>query len=358
MPSLFDPLSLGSVQLPNRIVMAPLTRLRAAAPVHVPNQFMAQYYVQRASAGLIITEGVPVSPQAIGYPNVPGIWTKEQVAGWRRISDAVHTAGGRMFMQLWHVGRISDPQYLGGDLPVAPSAIAAPDHVFLLSPKRPFVVPRALAVEEIPGIIESFRFAAQNAKLAGFDGVTLHGGNGYLLDQFLQDGTNHRTDGYGGSVQRRARLMLEVTDAVADVWGADRVGMHLAPRAPNHGVSDSHPETTFGYVASELGKRGLAFLFIRETRGPGALLEKLKREFGGAIIANDGFDFTAGAEAVKQGLADAVAFGKDYIANPDLVHRFKIGAPLNPVVAETIYDLPASGARGYTDYPSLGVSSL
>jgi 2,4-dienoyl-CoA reductase-like NADH-dependent reductase (Old Yellow Enzyme family) len=353
MPSLFDPLSLGSVQLPNRIVMAPLTRLRAAEPTHVPNQLMARYYVQRASAGLIITEGVPVSPQAVGYPNVPGVWSKEQVAGWRRITDAVHAAGGRMFMQLWHVGRISDPHYLGGDLPVAPSAIAAPDHVFLLYPHRPFVVPRALSVEEIAGIIETFRSAAQNAKVAGFDGVTLHGGNGYLLDQFLQDGTNQRTDGYGGSVQRRARLMLEVTDAVVDVWGADRVGMHLAPRAPSHGVSDSDPQTTFSYVASELRKRGLAFLFVRETRGPGALLQRLKHEFGGAIIANDGFDFAAGTQVVRQGLADAVAFGKDFIANPDLVRRLQIGAALNSLVAETIYDLPASGARGYTDYPPL-----
>jgi 2,4-dienoyl-CoA reductase-like NADH-dependent reductase (Old Yellow Enzyme family) len=350
---LFAPLSLGSVQLPNRIVMAPLTRLRAAAPTHVPTRLMAEYYAQRASAGLIITEGVPVSPQAIGYPNVSGIWTKEQVAGWRQVTDAVHAAGGRMFLQLWHVGRISDPHYLGGELPVAPSAVAAPDHVFLLHPQRPFVVPRELSTVEIPGIIEQFRFAAQNAQAAGFDGVTLHGGNGYLLDQFLQDGTNRRSDGYGGSVQRRARLMLEATDAVVDVWGADRVGMHLAPRSPNHGVSDSDPETTFSYVASELGKRGLAFLFIRETQGPGALLELLKHEFGGAIIANDGFDFAAGTRVVAQGLADAVAFGKDFIANPDLVRRLRISAPLNSLVAETIYDLPASGARGYTDYPPL-----
>ena len=353
MPTLFDPLLLGSLELPNRIVMAPLTRLRAGAPVHVPNRLMAEHYAQRASAGLIITEGVPVSPQGVGYPNVPGIWNPEQVTGWRLVTDAVHAAGGRMYMQLWHVGRISDPDHLGGEAPVAPSPIPAPGHVSLMRPQRPFVVPRTLALDEIPGVIEAFRAGAQNAKAAGFDGVTLHGANGYLLDQFLQDGTNHRTDGYGGSVEGRARLMLEVTDAVVDVWGADRVGMHLAPRSPSHGVSDSDPQTTFGHVATELGKRGLGFLFIRETRGPGALLAHLKQAFGGAVIANDGFDFASATEAVEQGLADAVAFGKDYISNPDLVRRLKLGAPLNALVPETIYDLPASGARGYTDYPAL-----
>jgi 2,4-dienoyl-CoA reductase-like NADH-dependent reductase (Old Yellow Enzyme family) len=350
MHTLFDPLQLGSVHLSNRIVMAPLTRLRAGQPLHVPNRLMAEYYAQRAEAGLIITEGVPVSPQAVGYPNVPGLWTAEQVAGWRLVTDAVHAAGGRMFTQLWHVGRISDPEHLRGEAPVAPSPIAAPGHVSLLRPHRPYAVPRSLELDEIPGVIKAFRSAAQNAKAAGFDGVTLHGANGYLLDQFLQDGTNHRTDAYGGSLERRARLMLEVTDAVVSVWGADRVGMHLAPRSPSHGVSDSHPELTFPYVAAELGKRKLAFLFIRETRGPGALLGKLKRAFGGAVIANDGFDFAAATEAVAQGMADAVAFGKDYISNPDLVRRLRIGAPLNPLVSETIY---ASDARGYTDYPAL-----
>jgi 2,4-dienoyl-CoA reductase-like NADH-dependent reductase (Old Yellow Enzyme family) len=314
---------------------------------------MAEYYAQRASAGLIISEGVPVSPEAIGYPNVPGIWTAEQVAGWRLVTDAVHAAGGHIFMQLWHVGRISDPQHLGGAAPVAPSPLAAPGSVSMLRPQRPYVVPRALERGEIPGIVEAFRSAARAARAAGFDGVTLHGANGYLLDQFLQDGTNHRTDDYGGSVAGRAKLMLEVTDAVIDVWGPDRVGMHLAPRSPSHGVSDSDPRGTFTYVATELGRRGLGFLFVRETRGPGALLGELKRAFGGIVIANDGFDARAAGEAITQGTADAVAFGKDYISNPDLVHRLRTGAPLNPLVAETIYDLPASGARGYTDYPAL-----
>jgi 2,4-dienoyl-CoA reductase-like NADH-dependent reductase (Old Yellow Enzyme family) len=353
MPTLFDPITLGDVDLVNRIVMAPLTRLRAATPAGVPNRLMAEYYAQRASAGLIITEGVPVSPHAVGYPNVPGLWGREHVAGWRQITDAVHQAGGRIFAQLWHVGRISDPHYLAGELPVAPSAMAAPGQVSMIRPHRPFVVPRALSIAELPGIVESFRVAAQNAKESGFDGVTIHGANGYLLDQFLQDGTNQRTDVYGGSVQGRARLMLEVADAVTSVWGAGRVGMHLAPRSPSHGVSDSDPAATFGYVATELGKRGLAFLFIRETRGPGALLTDLKRAFGAAIIANDGFDLEAANEVLQQGTADAVAFGKTYIANPDLVRRLKIGAPLNAVVSETIYDMPVSGAQGYTDYPVL-----
>jgi 2,4-dienoyl-CoA reductase-like NADH-dependent reductase (Old Yellow Enzyme family) len=353
MPTLFDPLTLGDLHLPNRVVMAPLTRLRAVSPVGVPNDLMAQYYVQRATAGLIISEGVPVTPQAVGYPNVPGLWDDEHVAGWRRITDAVHEAGGRIFAQLWHVGRISDPQYLAGELPVAPSAIAAPGNVSMVRPHRPFTVPRALATSDVAPIVESFRLAAENAKDAGFDGVTIHGANGYLLDQFLQDGTNQRTDDYGGSVRNRARLMLEVADAAASVWGPGRVGMHLAPRSPSHGVSDSDPATTFGHVAAELGKRGLAFLFIRETRGPGALLDTLKEAFGGAVIANDGYDLDAANEVLRQGRADAVAFGRQYIANPDLVRRLKKGASLNDLVPETIYDLPVPGARGYTDYPAL-----
>jgi 2,4-dienoyl-CoA reductase-like NADH-dependent reductase (Old Yellow Enzyme family) len=355
MPTLFDPVTLGDIRLPNRVVMAPLTRLRAVSPANVPNRLMAQYYVQRATAGLIISEGVPVALQAVGYPNVPGLWSDEHVAGWRLVTDAVHEAGGRMFAQLWHVGRISDPQYQAGGKPVAPSEIAAPGHVSLIAPRRPFVVPRALSLDELPGIVESFRRAAGKAKDAGFDGVTLHGANGYLLDQFLQDGTNRRTDAYGGSVRNRARLMLEVTDAVTSVWGPGRVGMHLAPRSPSHGVSDSDPAATFGHVATELGRRGLAFLFVRETRGPGALLPALKAAFGGAVIANDGYDLDAAHDVLRQGHADAVGFGKHYISNPDLVRRLKQGASLNAVVPETIYDLPVPGARGYTDYPALAI---
>jgi 2,4-dienoyl-CoA reductase-like NADH-dependent reductase (Old Yellow Enzyme family) len=331
--------------------MAPLTRLRA--PGAVPNRLMAHYYAQRASAGLIISEGVPVSQDAVGYPNVPGIWTAEQVDGWRRITSAVHEAGGRIFAQLWHVGRISDPEHLQGRLPVSPSPIAAKGSVALLRPKRAYVEPRALESAEIRIVVESFRAAAQYAKDAGFDGVTIHGANGYLLDQFLQDGTNERTDEYGGNVENRGRLMLEVADAAASVWDPRRVGMHLAPRSPSHSVSDSNPAKTFTYVAKELGRRQVGFLFIRETRGPGALLPSLKREFGGICIANDGYDMDSAALALQNGEADAVSFGRAYIANPDLVNRLRHRAPLNEVDAGTIYDLVESGARGYTDYPTL-----
>jgi 2,4-dienoyl-CoA reductase-like NADH-dependent reductase (Old Yellow Enzyme family) len=356
MQTLFDPLRIGDLHLPNRIIMAPLTRLRAPGPGAVPNRLMAEYYAQRASAGLIISEGVPVSQDAVGYPNVPGLWTAEQVHGWRLVTDAVHKAGGRIFTQLWHVGRISDPEHLQGRLPVAPSPIAAAGNVSMLRPKRPYVVPRPLTRAEIGAVADAFGRAARNAKDAGFDGVTIHGANGYLLDQFLQDGTNKRSDEYGGSIENRARLMLWVADAVAKVWGPQRVGMHLAPRSPSHSVSDSDPAQTFGYVARELGRRRLGFLFIRETRGPGALLPMLKREFGGVVIANDGYDFEAASAALARGEADAVSFGRSYIANPDLVERLRRRAALNEVDSETIYDLVEAGARGYTDYPTLDMA--
>lgn len=351
MTTLFDPLPLGGLQLPNRVVMAPLTRLRA--PDGVPNAMMAEYYVQRASAGLIITEGTPVCEDGVGYQHVPGIWSEAQTAGWRGVTDAVHRAGGRIMAQLWHVGRISHPLLLQGRQPVAPSAIAAQGHVSLLRPQQSYVEPRALALEEIPGIIEAFRQAARNAKAAGFDGVTLHGANGYLLDQFLQDGSNVRTDRYGGSVENRARLMLEVADAVTEEWDPKRVGLHLAPRSPSHSISESDPKRTFGYVAKAMGERGLGFLFIRETAGPGALLAELKRAFGGVVIANEGFDGVSAADLLARGDADAVAFGKAYIANPDLVERLRRGAELNALDTATIYDMEHSSARGYTDYPAL-----
>jgi 2,4-dienoyl-CoA reductase-like NADH-dependent reductase (Old Yellow Enzyme family) len=314
---------------------------------------MAQYYAQRASAGLIISEGVPVALQAVGYPQVPGIWTREQVEGWRLVTDAVHSAGGRIFTQLWHVGRISDPEHLQGHLPVAPSPIAPSGTVSFMRPKRPYVVPRQLVREELAGIVEAFAEAARNALAAGFDGVTLHGANGYLLDQFLQDGSNRRTDTYGGPVENRARLMLEVTDAVTAVWGPQRVGMHLAPRSPSHSVSDSDPAHTFGYVARELGSRHLGFLFVRETPGHGALLGQLKHEFGGVTIANDGFDAESAQSVLATGNADAVAFGRAYIANPDLVARLREGAGWNTANPDTIYGPVEPGPRGYIDYPTL-----
>jgi 2,4-dienoyl-CoA reductase-like NADH-dependent reductase (Old Yellow Enzyme family) len=349
MTTLFDPIKVGDLQLPNRIIMAPLTRCRASEG-RVPNELMAEYYVQRASAGLILTEATSVTPMGVGYPDTPGIWSDEQVAGWRKITAAVHNAGGRIILQLWHVGRISDPHYLDGQLPVAPSAIAAEGHVSLMRPKKAYVTPRALETNEIAGIVEAYRLGAENAKKAGFDGVEIHGANGYLLDQFLQDSTNKRTDNYGGSIENRARLMLEVTDAVISVWGAGRVGMHLAPRADAHTMGDSHRADTFGYVAQQLGKRGIAFICAREAQGDDSLGPQLKQQFGGVYIANEKFDKASANAALAAGTADAVAFGVPYIANPDLVQRFAKDAPLNTPKPELFY---ASGAEGYTDYPAL-----
>jgi len=349
MPSLFDPLTMGELALPNRIVMAPLTRCRASAG-RVPNKMMAEYYVQRASAGIIFSEATSVTPMGVGYPDTPGIWSKEQVEGWKQVTRAVHDAGGRMLLQLWHVGRISHPIYLDGAQPVAPSAIAAQGHVSLLRPKEPFPEPRALALAEIPGIIESYRKGAQNALEAGFDAVELHGANGYLLDQFLQDGTNKRTDAYGGPIENRARLMLEVTDAVISVWGAGRVGMHLAPRGDAHSMGDSDRLATFSYVARELGKRKIAFLCAREHAGEGRIGPQLKKAFGGVYIANEAFTLETAERALAAGEADAVAFGKSFIANPDLPERFRRHAPLNTPQPETFY---GKGPQGYTDYPFL-----
>lgn len=349
MPTPFDPVRIGAWDLPNRFVMAPLTRCRASAG-RVPNALMRDYYTQRASAGLIITEATSVSPMGVGYPDTPGIWSAEQIEGWRQVTESVHAAGGRILLQLWHVGRISDPSYLDGKLPVAPSPIAASGHVSLLRPKRPFVTPRALERDEIPGIIAAYRTGAENAKAAGFDGVEIHGANGYLLDQFLQDSTNQRTDDYGGSLENRARLMLEVTDACVSVWGADRVGMHLAPRCDAHGMGDSDPATTFGHVARELGRRKIAFLCTRESLGADRLSPGLKTLFGGALIANEGFTLETASLEIAEGRADAVAFGQLFIANPDLPQRFATGAPLNAPNPATFY---ASGPEGYTDYSIL-----
>ncbi|MDA5193153.1 alkene reductase [Govanella unica] len=349
MPGLFTPLTLGDLDLPNRIIMSPLTRTRAVGEGNVPNDLMVEYYRQRASAGLIISEGVPVSPQGIGYANVPGIWSDAQVAGWKKVTKAVHNAGGRIFMQIWHVGRVSDPSFLNGELPVGPSALAAPGHVALLRPKTDHVTPRALDRSEIPGIVEDFRKGAENAKRAGFDGVEIHGANGYLLDQFLQTSSNQRTDDYGGSLENRARLMLEVTDAAISVWGPGRVGMHLAPRGDVHGMGDNDLEATFTYVARELGKRRIAFLLSREKIGPDSLGPKLKTAFGGVYVANEGLTKESAEQVLNEGWADAVAFGKDFIANPDLPQRLALDAPLNPVVFATMY---GATAEGYTDYPA------
>ncbi len=350
MSDIFDPIVIGDLKLPNRIFMAPLTRCHADNPGRVPTKLMAEYYTQRASAGLIFSEATSVTPMGVGYPNTPGIWSEEQVEGWKIITKAVHDAGGKILLQLWHVGRISHPDYLNGQLPVAPSAIAAKGHVSLLRPEQPYPVPRALELKEIPQIIEEYRIGAENAMEAGFDAVEIHGANGYLLDQFLQDGSNKRTDDYGGSIENRARLMLEVTDKVISVWGAGRVGMHLAPRGDAQSMGDSNPEATFGYVARELGKRKIAFICSREHLGESRLGPKLKKEFGGIYIANEGFTKETANEVISNGEADAVAFGKLFIANPDLVQRFKLNTELNAPNPSTFY---AKGEEGYTDYPFL-----
>ncbi|WP_337841284.1 alkene reductase [Rheinheimera sp.] len=349
MTTLFDPLQLGDLTLKNRIVMAPLTRCRASAG-RVPNALMAEYYAQRSSAGLILTEATSVTPMGVGYPDTPGIWSAEQTQGWKQVTDAVHANHSLIFLQLWHVGRISDPLYLNGELPVAPSAIQPAGHVSLVRPIKDFVTPRALTLDEIQQVVADFKQGAVNAKAAGFDGVHVHAANGYLLDQFLQDSTNKRDDQYGGSIENRARLLLEVVDACIDVWGKDRVAVHLAPRMDAHDMADSTPADTFGYVAQQLGKRGIAFLSTREHAAGDSLTPALKQAFGGAVIANEGFSKETANQWIAAGKADAIAFGVPFIANPDLPKRLELDAPLNPPRKELFY---AKGAEGYTDYPTL-----
>jgi 2,4-dienoyl-CoA reductase-like NADH-dependent reductase (Old Yellow Enzyme family) len=350
MSKLLEPLAVGDLELPNRIVMAPLTRNRATVPGRVPNGLMREYYAQRASAGMILTEATSVEPMGVGYPSTPGIWSQDQVEGWKAITRAVHEKGGRILLQLWHVGRISHSSYHDGALPVAPSAIAPAGHVSLLRPQTPYETPRAIETGEIAGIVEAFRKGAENAKAAGFDGVEIHGANGYLLDQFLQDGSNTRTDAYGGPVENRARLHLEVTDVVVSVWGHGRVGMHLAPRGDAHSMGDSDPLGTFGYLARELGRRRIAFICAREKLGDDRIGPQLKAAFGGVLIANEGFDKAAAEAVLAAGEADAVAFGKAFIANPDLVRRIALNAPLNAWNSATFY---SAGPEGYTDYPAV-----
>ena len=347
--TLFDPLKVGDLVLPNRILMAPLTRSRAGES-RVPNDLMVKYYEQRASAGLIVTEATVVTPQGIGYADTPGIWSEEQVTAWQKVTSAVHRAGGRIFSQLWHVGRISHPLFLNGQAPVAPSPIAPKGSVSLVQPKTPYVVPRALDRGEIPGVIDAFYRGAQNAQKAGFDGVELHGANGYLIDQFLQDRTNHRTDDYGGALENRARLLLEVVDQLIAVWGAGRVGVHLAPRGDAHDIGDSNPLATFSHVARELGRRKVAFICAREHSGDDRIGPQLKAAFGGVFVANEGFTQESAEKIVAAGEADAVAFGKLFISNPDLPRRFALRAPLNEWKSDLFY---RGGADGYVDYPGL-----
>lgn len=329
--------------------MAPLTRCRAGVN-RVPTPLMVEYYTQRASAGLIISEATSISPMAVGYPDTPGIWSQEQIEGWQSVTNSVHQAGGKIVLQLWHVGRLSDPSFLNGAKPVSASAIAADGHPSHVRPIKPYDVPHALNIDEIQQIILDYRQAAINAKHAGFDGVEIHGANGYLLDQFLQDNSNLRTDCYGGSLENRARLLLEVTKTVCEVWGADRVGVHLAPRCDAQSMGDSNPLATFSYVARELAKLNLAFIFSRALIGEDNLAAKLKQEFGGNYIINQNLSQADANLAIQQGYADAAAWGQLFIANPDLVTRFLNNTKLNQANPETFY---TGGSKGYTDYPAL-----
>ncbi len=351
MSILAKPLKAGSLELSNRMIMAPLTRARAGES-RVPNELMAEYYSQRASAGLILTEATIMDPMGAGYAGTPGIYNEAQVEGWKKITKAVHAKGGKIVLQIWHVGRISDPMFLNGELPVAPSAIQPAGHVSLVRPEKNYVTPRALETHEVDLIIEGFRKGAENAKRAGFDGIELHAANGYLIDQFLQDKTNRRTDKYGGPIENRARLLLDITDALIKVWGAGYVGVHLAPRMDAHDMGDSDPKATFGYVARELGKRKIAFIFTREAQGDDALYPYLKKEFGGVLIANQKVTKEEAEKIIERGDADAVAWGVNFITNPDLPKRFLENLPLNqPQEMATFY---GGGKEGYTDYPFHG----
>jgi N-ethylmaleimide reductase len=359
LPRLFQPVRIGDLELANRVVMAPLTRCRAdETNGDVPGSAMnIEYYRQRSTAGLIISEGTQVSPVGKGYPATPGIYSAAQVVGWRRITDAVHAAGSRIVAQLWHVGRVSHPLLIGGAAPVAPSAIAAEVTAMTREGRLPAPVPHALTPTEIVEVIDQFRRGAANALAAGFDGVEIHGANGYLVDQFLRDGANRRTDFYGGSVENRCRFALEVVDAVRAEVGNGRTGIRLSPVSPANGLTDSDPQRVFGHLVSELDARGIAFIHFIEgaTGGPRNLtgfdFAAARTTFRGAYIANNGYDRDLAIDAVDAGRADAVAFGKAFIANPDLVERLRRGGPCNEPDRTTFY---TPGEKGYTDYPSLG----
>jgi N-ethylmaleimide reductase len=365
MTTLFDPLQIGEITIPNRIVMAPLTRMRSKQPGNIPHQINAEYYKQRATAGLIISEATQVSQQGQGYPGTPGIHSDEQIAGWKLVTDAVHHAGGRVVLQLWHVGRISHPSLQPDNaLPVAPSAIPAANSGTYTAEWKPtpILTPRALETAEIPGIVEDFRRGAENAKRAGFDGVEVHGANGYLLDQFLQDGSNHRTDEYGGSVENRSRFLLEVVDAVTTVWGKGRVGVRLSPYGTFNDMKDSDPNALFRYLLTQLSNRSIAFVDLIEPRASGAgggekviddapCTAKLFRKlFSGIFISAGGYEPDTAKHVVESGEADAVAFGRYFISNPDLPERIAQGVALNKYDRSTFY---GGAEKGYTDYPKM-----
>ena len=354
--TLFEGYRLGSLTLANRIVMAPLTRNRAGKGL-APTELAATYYAQRASAGLIITEATQISEQAQGYQDTPGLFTLEQIDGWRKVTDAVHAKGGRIFVQLWHVGRVSHVDLQpGGGAPVAPSAIRAETKTFVNNGFADVSEPRALELDELPGIVEDFRQAAANAITAGFDGVEIHGANGYLLEQFIKDGANQRTDAYGGSVENRARLLLEVTSAVVREIGAERTGVRISPVSPANAISCSDPQTQFNYIAEQLNALGVVYLHVVEgaTGGPRDVApfdyDALRSRFKQTYLANNGYDLDLAQTHLEESKADLFAFGKAFISNPDLVERLKTGAPLAVLNPATLY---GGGAQGYTDYPAL-----
>jgi N-ethylmaleimide reductase len=353
--TLFQPYTLGSLTLANRIVMAPLTRNRAGAGL-VPGALAATYYAQRASAGLIIAEATQVSAQAQGYQDTPGLYTQAQIDGWRKVTDAVHARGGRIFVQLWHVGRISHVDLHGGAAPVSASAIRAQTKTFVNNGFADVSEPRALAIDELPGIVDDFRQAAANAIAAGFDGVEIHGANGYLLEQFIKDGANQRTDAYGGSVENRARLLLEVTAAVAGEIGADRTGVRISPVSPANAISISDPQPQYDYIVEQLDALGIVYLHVVEgaTGGPREVapfdFDGLRRRFSRTYLANNGYDLDLARARLADGKADLFAFGRAFISNPDLVERLQTGAPLAALNPATLY---GGGAAGYVDYPAL-----
>ena len=357
MPSLFDPIRLGAIQAPNRILMAPLTRGRATR-AHVPTPVMADYYAQRATAGLIISEATGVSREGLGWPYAPGVWSDEQVEAWRPVVRAVHDAGGRIVCQLWHMGRIVHPDFLDGAQPVSSSATTAPDQAHTYAGKQPYALARALGLDEFPRLLDDYAHAARNAVAAGFDGVQIHAANGYLIDQFLRDGANHRDDRYGGAIENRVRLLREVAQTVADAVGADRTSVRMSPNGPVQGVDDSHPELLFQAAAEALAGVGVAFLELREPGPEGtfgkatrpALAPLIKAAFKGPLVLNSDYDGAQGQAALDRGPADAIAFGRTFLANPDLPARIRAGAPLNKDNPRTWY---SQGVEGYVDYPAL-----
>ncbi|PNP97113.1 alkene reductase [Sphingobium sp. SA916] len=356
MANLFEPVQLGAIHAPNRVLMAPLTRGRATRD-HVPTPIMADYYRQRASAGLIISEATGISRQGLGWPFAPGLWSEEQVEAWRPVTEAVHEAGGRIVAQLWHMGRVVHSS-VTGEQPVSASATAGPGDAHTYDGKKPYEQARPLAIDEIPGVIADYVRAAKNAIAAGFDGVQIHAANGYLIDQFLRDGSNHRDDIYGGSIENRVRLLREVTQAVADAIGADRVSVRLSPNGETQGVDDSNPSALFAAAADVLQQIGIAFLELREPGPDGSFGRTdvprqspvIRRHFSGPLILNSDYDLERAQRDLDSGLADGVSFGRAFLANPDLPKRLRINAPLNGANMATFY---SQGEEGYVDYPAL-----